>query len=266
MGEAAVVCQGEGMRTARTARRTPTHRPAGPARLAAGVLTGLVALGALTACSGDGGSGGDKATSWKEAGAEAKKLLDDTSGVELELSTGDDPGVNYLSSARGTVVADPASFEGSVSGKVSGFSAADVPVISVDGKLWVNYALLGGWTDQFKPKDLCAPDPATLLSPSSGVSGVLTSSTDMSEGKAERGGTDNKEVFRTYEGKASGDAIRAILPCADGDSFDATYRVDDKGYLRTARLTGVFFPGAKSMTYTIDVTKYDVTKDISAPE
>lgn len=246
----------------------PVTRLRSPRRLAAAALTGAVALGALSACSGDGGGGGDaeESTSWKDAGAKAKQLLDDTSGVELDLATDDDPGVDYLSKATGTIVADPAAFEGSVTGKVSGFSASDVPVISVDGKLWINYPLLGGWTDQFKAKDLCAPDPALLLSPESGVSSVLTTSTDVSAGKAERGGTDNKEVFRTFEGTASGDAIRKILPCAEGDDFDATYRVDDKGYLRTARLTGVFFPGAKSMTYTIDVTKYDVTKDIKAPK
>jgi lipoprotein LprG len=95
---------------------------------------------------------------------------------------------------------------------------------------------------------------------------VLTSSTDVKAGKSERGGTDNKEIFHTYAGTATGDAIRQILPCAEGDDFKATYRLDDKGYLRTARLTGVFFKDSEPLTYTIDVTEYGVTKDISAPQ
>ncbi len=236
-------------------------------RLAAGVLTGLFALSGLTACSGDGGGGGgDDAPTWKDAAAKAKELLDGTSGIEVAISTSDDPGVNYLSAADGTIVADPPAFEGQVSGSVSGFPVNDVPVISVDGTLWINHPLLGGWSDKFQPKDLCAPDPATLLSPDSGVSNVLTSSEDVKAGESERGGTDNKEIFHTYSGTATGDAIREILPCAEGDAFDATYRVDDDGYLRSARLSGVFFPDADEVTYTIDVEKYDVTKDISAPK
>ena len=240
------------------------HRPR--RRTAAAVLTGLLAATALAACSGDDGGDGGDAPSWSDAGTKAKKLLDGTSGVELSLSTKDNPGVDYLSKATGTIVADPASFEGKVSGVVSGFPANDIDVISVDGTLWVNISILGGWSDQYQPDELCAPDPATLLDPESGVSNVLTSSEDMKTGKSERGGADNKDIFHTYSGKANGDSIRAILPCSEGDDFDITYRVDDDGYLRSAEVTGVFFPGADDVTYTIDVEKYDVTKDIKAPK
>jgi lipoprotein LprG len=234
-------------------------------RVAAGALTALFATTALTACSGDDGGGGD-APSWSDAGAEAKAFLDETSGIEVSISTGDDPGVDYLSAASGTIVADPPAFEGDVSGSVSGLPVSGVPVISVDGTLWINHALLGGWSDRFQATDLCAPDPATLLDPATGVSNVLTSTEDVEAGESERGGADNKEVFHTYSGTATGDSIRSILPCAEGDEFGATYRVDDEGKLRTARLTGVFFPDADEVTYTIDVTEYDVTKDITAPE
>lgn len=233
-------------------------------RVAAGLLTGLLAAGGLSACSG--ASGESNTPSWADAGAKAKELLDGTSGIEVSISTGDDPGVDYLSAASGTIVADPPAFEGQVSGSVSGFAVTDVPVISVGGTLWINHPLLGGWSDRFQPDELCAPDPATLLSPDSGVSNVLTSSEDVEAGDSERGGADNKEIFHTYSGTATGDAIREILPCAEGDSFEATFRVDDDGYLRTARLTGVFFPDADEVTYTIDVTEYDVTKDITSPE
>ncbi|MBM9460239.1 LppX_LprAFG lipoprotein [Nocardioides sp. zg-536] len=233
-------------------------------RAAAVLLTGTFTLTALSACSGDDGEK-DTSRDWSEAGPKAADLLDETSGVTLRLSTDDDPGVDYLSSATGTVIAEPPAFEGTVNGSVSGIPVTDVPVISVDDTMWINYALLGGWSDQFKPADLCAPDPALLLDPDAGISTVLTGTEDVKTGKRERGGKDNKETFQTYSGTATGDAVRSILPCAEGDAFDATYTVDDDGRLRTARLTGVFFPDAESVTYTIDVTEYGVTKDITAP-
>lgn len=233
-----------------------------PTRVAAGLLSALVAVGGLSACSGD--DGGSKAASWSDAGAKAKELLDGTSGIEVSLSTGDDPGTDYLSAASGTIVADPPAFEGNVAGRVSGFEASSIDVVSVDGTLWIDAPIIG-WTDKYQPEELCAPDPAELLDPSSGVSSVLTSSTGVKAGKSERGGKDNKEIFHTYAGTATGDSIRKILPCAEGDAFEATYRVDDQGYLRTARLTGTFFPDSEPMTYTIDVAAYDVEKDISAP-
>ncbi|WP_408895797.1 LppX_LprAFG lipoprotein [Nocardioides sp. R1-1] len=232
-------------------------------RVAAGLLTALVTSVGLTACSGDDG-GSSQATPWSEAGAKAKELLDGTSGIEVSLSTDDDPGTDYLSAATGTIIADPPAFEGTVNGRVSGFEASSIDVVSVDGTLWIEAPVLG-WTDEYQPEELCAPDPARLLDPASGVSSVLTGSTDVEAGESERGGTDNKEIFHTYAGTATGDSIRAILPCAEGDAFEATYRLDDDGYLRTARLTGTFFPDSEPVTYTIDVSEYDVEKDISAP-
>lgn len=228
----------------------------------AAALTALIAGFGLAGCSG---SDSPDASAWAEAGAEAKRLLDETSGVTARLSTTDDPGSDYLSSASGTIIAEPPAFEGTVSGRVSGFEASAINVISVDGTLWVEAPVIG-WTDDFKPAQLCAPDPALLLDPETGVGNVLTSSTDMSGGESERGGKDNEEIFHTYSGTASGEAIRELLPCAEGESFDATYRVDDEGYLRSAELTGVFFPDAEPVTYTIEVTDYDVEKVITAPE
>jgi lipoprotein LprG len=232
-------------------------------RLAAGVLTGLIAVSGLAACTGDDGD--SEATTWSDAGPKAKEALDETSGVEVSLSTRDDPGVDYLSAATGTIVADPPGFEGTVNGSISGFPASGIPVVSVDGTLWVEHTLLGGWSDRFQPDDLCAPDPALLLDPETGVSTVLVEATDVSKPERERGGEDNKEIFTSYSGTVPGDTIRNILPCSEGEEFDATFRLDGDGRLRTAVLTGVFFTGAEPMTYTIDVEEYDVEKDITAP-
>jgi lipoprotein LprG len=244
-------------------------------RVAAGVLTGLLAVTGLAACSG----GSDESpSSNKELDADddgevtpeevmegAKKHLDETSGVTVELSTGDDPDVDYLSAATGTIVADAPAFEGTVSGRVSGFDASGINVISIDGTLYVEAPVIG-WTDDYQPDELCAPDPALLLDPDTGVGNVLTSSEDLEQGDTERGGEDNKEVLTSYSGTAPGDAIREVLPCAEDDAYDVTYRVDGDGKVRSVDMTGTFFPDSEPVTYAIEVTEYDVTKDISAPQ
>jgi lipoprotein LprG len=96
---------------------------------------------------------------------------------------------------------------------------------------------------------------------------VLTSAEDLEAGDAERGGEDNEEILTPYEGTVPGDAIQQILPCAEGEAFDATFRIDGDGYLRSADITGTFFPSVPDdITYTITVTEYDVERDITAPE
>lgn len=228
------------------------------------LLAPLAAASLALVLTGCGGSS-TEAKSPADAMSAAKTKLDATSGIEVSLNASADPGTDYLSAADGTIVADPPAFEGTVAGSVSGLPVSGVPVISVDGTLWVNHPLLGGWSDKYQPKDLCAPDPATLLDPDSGVSDLLTSATGLVAGDSERDTSDASVVITPYSGKEPGDAIRQILPCAEGDSFDATFDVTGDGALRSARLTGVFFPGSDPITYTIIVTTYDVTKDIKAP-
>ncbi|MFC5730549.1 MULTISPECIES: LppX_LprAFG lipoprotein [Nocardioides] len=249
------------------------HRRA--TRVAAAVLVGLLSVTGLASCTG---GSDDSVTSNKELDDDddgevspqevmegAKRHLDETSGITVELSTGDDPGVDFLSAATGTIVAEPPAFEGTVSGRVSGFEASSINVVSTGGTLYVEAPVVG-WTDDYQPAELCAPDPALLLDPDTGVGNVLTSSEDLEEGDTERGGQDNKVVLTTFTGTAPGDAIRELLPCAEDDSYDVRYRVDSDGKLQSVDMTGAFFPDSEPVTYAIEVTGYDVTKDISAPQ
>lgn len=228
-------------------------------------LLAVLAIATLSGCAGGGSD--DSETEGKspdEVMAGAKELLDGTSGVDMRLATDDEPADgDYLASAEGTITTQPA-FEGEIAGRVFGIPASNIDVIAVDGDVWVDVPIQG-WTT-YDPAKFCAPDPATLLDPESGVSSVLTAATDLEAGDAERGGADNEQILTPYSGSVPGDAIRAILPCAEGDAFDATFRVDDDGYLRSVDLTGAFFPGTDDITYTIDVEQYDVERDISAPE
>jgi lipoprotein LprG len=243
-------------------------------RLAAAALVGGVAVTSFAACSGGDDpvtknkeldADGDGTVSPEEVLAGAKEKLDDTTGVHVSLRTDDEPDSgDYLASADGVIVADPPAFKGEVAGRVMGVEASDISVISADGTLYVEVPVLG-WQD-VDPSDFCAPDPAQLLDPETGVSPLLTATTDLDEGDSERGGEDNKETLTPYTGSLPGDSVRNILPCADGDSFDATYRVNSDGELTQAEITGDFFSGGDAITYTIDVDDYGVDEEISAPE
>ena len=241
-------------------------------RLAAGTALGVLALTSITACSGSEGAAGnseadddgDGEATPAEVLGYAKSLLDSTTGVELTLATDDDPDTDaFLKSAEGVITTQPA-FEGTAAARVAGISASDIGVNSVDGLFQIDLPVVG-WTE-YDPAELCAPDPAALLDPDTGVSSVLTGAEDLEVGDTERGGPDNSEVLTAFTGTVPGDTVTNILPCAPGDSFDARFTINEDGYLRAAEVTGEFFSGSGDITYTIDLEKYDVDQEITVPE
>jgi lipoprotein LprG len=233
-------------------------------RIAAGASLALLAL-PLAACGGDDSSetGGEQ-SSPEEVMAAAKAALDETSGVELSLSTEDErPDGDFLKSAQG-VITDAPAFQGTAGGRFLGFNAEGVEVRSVDGDFYVNAPIIG-W-DTYDPAELCAPDPATLLNPDTGVSNVLVAATDLVAGEQRRAEDDNSVIVTPYTATVPGEAVSSLLPCAPGESFDAVFTINEEGQLRAADLTGEFFSGGGEITYTIAVTEYGVTQEITAPE
>ena len=226
-------------------------------------LVPLLAAALLTAtgCSGDDGST-DEGPTPEEVMADAKTTLDETSGVAITLATEDLPeGVTAIRRAEGVGTHDPA-FDGTLTVVLSG-TDFDVPVVAVDGKVFAQIPLTPGWSD-VNPQEYGAPDPAQLMSTDDGLSSLLTATTALEEGESVRGGEDNAEVLTEYTGTVPGDAVDGVIPSASGD-FDAAYTVTEEGELRTARLTGVFYPDTEPMTYTIGFADYGSSPDITAP-
>jgi lipoprotein LprG len=222
----------------------------------------LVAGFALGGCSKS-----DKPVSDSKSPAEvialAKKNLDETSGLNLSLSTKDLPdGVSGIAGAQGVATAAPA-FEGKITVVLSG-NSFDVPVVAVDSKVYAQIPLVPGWS-VVDPGDYGAPDPAQLVTPDHGFSAMLTATTDLEAGESVRGGADNNEILTEYTGTVPGDAMTAIIPSAQGDDFDASYLISDDGELREAELTGSFYKDSPEMTYTVDFEDYGTTKEIAAP-
>lgn len=229
-----------------------------PHRLGSALVAGALFL-SVTACNGSS-SGSDEPPA--DVMAAAKKKLDDTTGVNLTLHTDNLPdGVTGVEDADGVGTHAPA-FDGKITVNLNG-QAFEVPVIAVDGKVYVQLPLTPGWQD-IDPGDYGAPDPAQLMSPDHGFSTLLTETTGLEKGNSVRGGENNSEVLTEYSGTVSSDVVKNIIPTASGD-FDATYTVTDDDELREARLTGVFYKDSDPMSYVVTFEDYGTDKDIKAP-
>ena len=239
------------------------HPARGRLRLLVAPVVLAVALGGLAACTGGDKGGGDQAEARKALVA-AKAALDDTSGVTIELSTKDLPsGVTGITSAQGTGV-HPSAFEGTFKLSVNGLPA-DADVIAVNGKTYAkNSLLLPDWSE-IDPADYGAPDPAKLMDPDGGFSGLLASAEDVKAGDSVRGGKDNKEILTEYTGTISSDAVAALIPSAEGD-FSFTYTISNDHELREAVIKGAFYGKDKGeVTYTLTLDDYGTQKEITAP-
>ena len=71
-------------------------------------------------------------------------------------------------------------------------------------------------------------------------------------------------MLTEFTGTVPGDVVSNVIPSASGD-FDATYTISAEGELRTAELTGVFYPDTEPMTYTLGLDDYGIEPDITAP-
>lgn len=218
---------------------------------------GIALVPALVGC------GGHSSLAPSDALSQAKHHLDTTSGVHLTLTSGDVPsGVTAPSRADGVLTSKPA-FQGTITLPVLGVSAS-IGVIAVADKVWAKLPFTTSY-QSIDPAKYGVPDPARLLSPTDGISNLLAESTGVSTGSSRRGGAGNKTILTEYDATVPGTDVAKVIPNATG-SFRAVYTVDDSGHLDSAALTG-HFDGAShpAFTYTVTLTDYGTTQDISAP-
>lgn len=224
------------------------------------LATGLL----LTGCSGSSGSDGgdgDGGTQLAARLASAKTSLDDAETISISLRTKSLPdGVTGLLSATGQGNHSPA-FTGKVT-VVTGGASVQADVIATGGKLYAKNSILPDYTP-IDPASLKAPDPAALLATDGGISQILVSTEGLKEAGQSR---DGKDVLTTVKGTLPGTLVKTIIPSADGSStFTVTYRLTDDDELRDATLSGPFYPGAGSVTYTVGVTTSDTPVTVTAP-
>jgi lipoprotein LprG len=226
------------------------------------VLLPCLAAVLLTVAGCSGGSDGDAdpAALAKRLSA-ARTAIDSAETVKVSLSTSSLPdGVTGLLSAKGEGNHSPA-FKGTVK-VVTGGSSLSADVVAAEGKVKAktSFAPLYLTVD---PATLKAPDPASLLDPENGITQILEKTTKLTEGKKSRDGSD---VLTTIKGRLPGSLVKTIIPSADADkTFTVSYRLTDDDELRDATLKGPFYPGAGSVSYTVELTTSDTPVDIELP-
>ena len=232
-------------------------------RFVAAATAVLFVVPGLAACSGDEPEAAEEGRPPEEVLAQASDTLVQTEGVQLTLSADALPeGVSGIARASGLITSAPA-FDGLLTVVFAG-QTVDVPVISVDDKVFAQLPFTDGAWDTVNPKEYGAPDPTDLIGPD-GFPGLLTLTEAPEAGESVRGGADNSEILTTYSGTVPGDAMDAIIPSSSGDSFDVEWQVNDDGELTKATMVGVFYPQTDPMTYTVEFSDYGTTEDITAP-
>lgn len=221
----------------------------------------VMTVGLLAGACGNDDSG-TTTLSPTEVLAQARAILDQTSGVQLDLvSIGFPTDTDGIISGTGIGTHAPA-FEGSIQVQTHGISA-DVPVIAVDGKVFAQLPFQS--MAPIDPAKYGAPDPAVLFSTDNGISGLLTATQDVVQGETVRGGPSNDEILTEYSGTLPAQLVTRVIPSATGDDFDASYQIAANGELREVVLTGEFYPGKGDVTYELTLTNYGASKVITAP-
>lgn len=226
-----------------------------------GLLACVVAALMLAGCTGDDGSestGGDPTERLKTA----RQVLDDAASLQIRLVTDQLPDdTQGLIEADGVGNHEPA-FEGTVTVNASGLGQVDADLVSVDGEVVAKIGFVPDFVP-IDPADFGAPDPATLLSATGGVSSWLTETKGPSAGAESRDGAD---VLTAIDGTLPGAVVESLIPSADpGADFDVSYRLDGDDDLRGASVTGPFYPGGDDVTYDLEVTASDEPVDIALP-
>ncbi len=228
------------------------------ARSVAGVLAGTAVL-ALTGCGG--GETGDPPEDLQGRLDMAKQSLDEAASVAFSMSTESLPsGVSGLLDADGVGTHIPA-FEGE-GHVVTGGATLPIDLVSVAGEV---YAKVGFVPTYFPidPGSYGAPDPAALLDPDTGVSTFLTSTEAVAGGEPSREG---EEVLTTISGTLAGQTVQTLIPSADSAAdFAVEYGLTDDDELRSAVVTGPFYPGSDDVTYTLSLDPSDQVVKITAP-
>ena len=193
--------------------------------------------------------------------AEAKRQLDETSGVKLSLTAPELPdGVDGILRATGVGTHAPA-FEGNLTVLVNSLSI-DVPVVAVDGQVFARLPFTESYAE-IDPADYGAPDPAALMATEGGVSSWLTAAEDVAAGEERR---DGSRVLTSYTGTLPGDAVVTVIPSADATAdFASTFLIGEDGRLDRAEVVGPFYGDAGEVEYVLELSGYGTDKEITKP-
>lgn len=229
--------------------------------LATVLITGLATTLTLSSCGGTDKPINTNDTTLAPKLVKAKAALDDAETLTITLATKSLPsGITGLLSATGQGNHSPA-FKGTVKVVVGG-SSLGADVVAVDGTVYAKT----GFSPTFltiDPASLKAPDPASLVARSGGISDLLIKTTKLADaGKSRDGST----VLSAISGTLTGAVVQSLVPSADPTkNFQVAYRLTADGQLHDATLKGPFYPNTGAITYTVTVATSDTPVTITKP-
>jgi lipoprotein LprG len=214
---------------------------------------------ALTGCSGTDET---PAKPVAERLAAAKSAFDGATTVALDLTSRDvPPRENGVTAAKGSGVIDASEpkFAGTITGTIEGV-AGTVDLICLGDTAYMKF-----FTPDYVETDLTtlnAPNPALFFDPAKGISSLLTEAASPKADGQTRAGS---EVLDKVGGTLPGTRIEDLFHLGDGTgTFTVTFGLTAKDELRTASLTGPFFPGTTA-TYVLTLTDYGKPVEVTRP-
>jgi lipoprotein LprG len=155
----------------------------------------------------------------------------------------------------------PPAFKGTFKITVAGVPA-DAEITSVGGEVWAKLPLVPG-TNKIDPAQFGLPDPASFLSPETGITSLLPATKDPVKGDPVRLGS---EVLTRISGSLPGSAVVDLLRIGDRNgTFAVTYALTDANQVRQVTITGPFFGAGTTSTYTLVLDRYGEPVTISKP-
>ena len=193
--------------------------------------------------------------------AKAKATLDAAETLTVSLATKSLPsGITGLLSATGDGNHSPA-FKGKVK-VIAGGASLGADVVAVGGTVYAKTGFSLAFLE-IDPASLKAPDPATLIATSGGISDLLIRTTKLTDGGETR---DGSTVLASIKGQLPGAIVKSLVPSADPTkTFTVTYRLTADDQLRDASIKGPFYPNSGNITYTIKVSTSDTPVTITKP-
>ena len=235
-------------------------RPRGRYAVVSVLVAGL-ATGVLASCSGGDKGGATADVPPAQRLAAARTALEKSPAVSFTLTSEGLPGKAVgVSAAKGTGLFQPPSFQGTLDATIRGVTGT-VEVIAVEQDVYLKFFTPG--YSKIDPSTYGAPNPAQLFDTRTGVTSLVSRTTDLAAGQRAR---DGAAVVDTYTGKVPGSAVADLFVIGDRKgTFDVTYGVSEDGdELRTVVLKGPFYPGSTS-TYTARLTKLPQAVAITRP-
>ena len=226
-----------------------------------GMRAHVVAVAAVVAAftlAGCGGPSSDPATLLRQA----KQVVDSAPSAHFALTSSPVKGSGPFITGGSGDMKRPNSFTGSLSVDFSGLSLS-IQVVAIGG---VFYAQLPTSTS-FQKTDPTAygfGDPSTFLDPNHGLSNLLTICTQPSLGSDDR---NNGEELHEVNCSLPGSAVASLLTdAAPSQPVSATFGIAaTSNQLRKVVLTGPFYMGAGTTTFTLIIDGYGKSVTITPP-